>query len=150
GRVLAQSGNYREALQAKSLLAASLEPDPRAYAKLIEGEIELHRNQAQQALDRFLEARQFADTSMGRFVSGRAYLALGRFTEAYSEFETWLKRNGEAVSLFLDELPTFRYVPPVYLEMARAQEGLHSVKAAESYQRFLAFKTSDDERTVVE
>jgi hypothetical protein len=61
----------------------------------------------------------------------------GSFTEADSEFELCLKRRGEASAVFLDDVPTLRLVPPVYYFLARAQEGLKSPAAAESYRTFL-------------
>jgi hypothetical protein len=40
----------------------------------------------------------------------------------------------------LDEVPTYRLVPPVYYYLGRAQEGLKSPAAADSYKTFLAIK----------
>jgi len=42
--------------------------------------------------------------------------------------------------VFLDEVPTLRYLPAVYYHMGRAQEGLKSPGAADSYRAFLAIK----------
>jgi len=44
----------------------------------------------------------------------------------------------------LDDIPTFRYLPPVYYYLARTQEGLHSPAAADSYKMFLALRKTDD------
>jgi hypothetical protein len=51
-----------------------------------------------------------------------------------------LKRRGEATALFLDESPTYHLFPPVYYYLGRAQEGLKSPAAADSYKTFLAMK----------
>ena len=48
-----------------------------------------------------------------------------------------LKRKGEATSIFLDDFPSYRYFAPVYYYLGRAQEGLKSPAAKESYQKFL-------------
>jgi serine/threonine protein kinase/tetratricopeptide (TPR) repeat protein len=121
-------------------LAKGLGPDPQAEAKIIEGEILLKQGKARDAIQTLLEARKLADTWLGRFDLGRAYLEAGEFTEAYSEFEVCLKRRGEATALFFDEVPTYRIFPAVYFYMGRSQEGLKSPAAAESFKAFLAIK----------
>jgi len=121
-------------------LSASLETDGQAYGKLIEGERELERNQARRALQFFEEAKKLADTWMGRFDLARAYVALGAFAEAETELEACLKRRGEVTALFLDESPTYHLFPPVYYYLGRAQEGMKSPAATESYKTFLALR----------
>ncbi len=117
-----------------------LDADPQAYGKLIEGEIQLKRGRPQEALKSFLESRKIADTWMGRFDAGRAYVEAGAFAEAESELEICQKRRGEVTALFLDESPTYYLFPPVHYYLGRAQEGLKSPAASESYQTFIAIK----------
>ena len=81
---------------------------------------------------------------MGRFDLGRAYVALEAYAQAGSELETCIKRRGEATALFLDEVPTYHLFPPVYYYLGRAQEGLKSPAAAESYKTFLGLKQNAD------
>jgi eukaryotic-like serine/threonine-protein kinase len=140
----------QKALGLARQLADRLQPDPQAYGKLIEGEIELKNKKPQEALKLFLDSRKIADTWMGRFDAARAYLEAGGFAQGYSELELCLKRRGEATALFLDELPTYHLFPPVYYYLGRAQEGLKSPAAAESYKTFLAFKASEDKDPLVE
>jgi hypothetical protein len=71
---------------------------------------------------------------------GFASLEAGAFTEAYTEFDLCLKRRGEATSVFMNDLPSYRYFPQVYYYLGRAQEGLKSPAAKESYQAFLKIK----------
>ena len=97
--------------------------EPQAYAKLIEGNIALQKEDARGAIKAFSEANNFLDTWIGRFDLGRAYLAASAFTEADSEFDRCIKRRGEALALFLDESPTYSYFPPVYYYQGRAREG---------------------------
>jgi tetratricopeptide (TPR) repeat protein len=130
-------------------LATGLEADPQAYAKLIEGEIQLQHGKPQQALKLFLDSRSVADTWMGRFDAGRAYVEAGAFAEAESELEVCLKRRGEATALFLDESPTYHLFPLVYYYLARAQEGLKSPAAADSFKTFLAIKQGPDRDPLV-
>lgn len=97
------------------------------------------------ALNLFREAQAIVDTWLGHFALGRAYLKADAYTEAYSEFETCLKRNGETTSIFLNDLPSFNYFPSVYYYLGRAQEGLGSDAAVQSYQKFLSIKEKADE-----
>jgi tetratricopeptide (TPR) repeat protein len=132
--------NYPKALGVAQQLGSRLKPDSQAYAKLIEGEVELQRGKPQEAIKFFLESRKIADTWMGRFDAARAYIEAGAYPEADSELEVCLKRRGEATALFLDESPTYHLFPPVYYYLGRAQEGLHSSAASDSYKEFLAMK----------
>lgn len=117
-----------------------LDADPQAYGKLLEGEIQLKQSKAQDALKLFLDSRKIADTWMGHFDAGRAYVELGAFAEAGSELDACQKRRGEATALFLDESPTYYLFPPVYYYLGRAQEGLKSSAAQDSYKSFIDIK----------
>jgi len=141
---LLESGKETRALAIATRLGAQLEPEQQHYGKLIEGETLLKRGQAREAVAKFEEGKRLADSWLLRFDRGRAYLDLGAFTEAEADFENCAKRRGEATALFLDDVPTFHYFPPVYYYLGRAQEGLHSANAAESYKQFLAIKTKGD------
>jgi len=121
-------------------LGARLEPEPRAYAKLIEGLLAEKKGRANEAITAFIEAQKIVDTWIGRLALGRAYLRAGAFAEAHSELEKCDKRRGEAAAVFLNDIPSFRYVPQVYYYLGRAQEGLKSPAARESYQKFLKIK----------
>jgi tetratricopeptide (TPR) repeat protein/predicted Ser/Thr protein kinase len=148
-RLYLDTSDESKALNLARRLAAQLEPDPQAYAKLIEGEVGLKHHKSQEALKLFLESRKLADTWMGRFDAGRAYVEAGAFAEAGSELEVCLKRRGEATALFLDESPTYHLFPPVYYYLGRAQEGLKSPAASESYKTFLAMKEKGDKEALV-
>jgi Flp pilus assembly protein TadD/predicted Ser/Thr protein kinase len=139
-RVYAEAGLDGKALALASELGKSSEPDPSAYAKLIQGEVLLHKGSAREALKLFEEGQKLADTWLGRFDLGLAYLAANQFAEAYSELELCLKRRGEATALFLDDIPSYHYFPPVYYYLGRAQEGLKSPAAADSYKAYIATK----------
>lgn len=122
-------------------LGGQLDSDPQAYGKLIEGEIQLKHGKPQDALKLFLDARKIADTWMGHFDAGRAYVEAGAFTGADSELEACQKRHGEAAALFLDDSPTYYLFPPVYYYLGRAQEGLKSPAASDSYKAFVEAKS---------
>jgi tetratricopeptide (TPR) repeat protein/predicted Ser/Thr protein kinase len=149
-RLYIEAGQEAKARALAAELGKRLEADPQAYAKLIEGEILLKRGSAAEAIRSFQEAQKLADTWIGRFDLGRAYLAASAFPEADSELELCLKRRGEATEAYLNELPTYHYVPSVYYYLGRAQEGLKSPGAAESYKTFLAVKEKATHDPLVE
>ena len=139
-----EAGKADRAAAIASELEGQLEAEAQHYGKLIEGEALLKGGQARAAIAKFEEAKRLADSWLVRFDRGRAYVDLGAFTEAEADFENCMRRRGEATAVFLDDVPTFHYFPPVYYYLGRAQEGLHSPNAAESYKQFLAMKTKGD------
>ena len=139
-QVYVAAGQEAKALQLVAPLSQRLETEPQVYAKLIAGEARLKRANAREALNSFQEAQKLADTWLGHFDMGLAYLAASAYTEASSEFDVCLKRRGEATSVFLDDVPSYHILPAVYYYQGRAREGLHSPGAAESYKAFLAIK----------
>ena len=150
GRIYVDAGQYAPAQALISQISSRLDPDSQAYGKLLEGEVLLKRGDAKRAIASFSEAQRLSDTWVGRLDLGRAYIEAGAFTEADSELEKCLKRHGEASAIYLDDVPTFRALPPVYYYLGRAQAGLKSAAAAvESYQAFLAIKEKGDEAGLV-
>ena len=121
-------------------LASELQAEPQSYAKLIEGEIALKNKDPRQAIKLFLEAQALLNTWISRFDLGRAYLEAGAYPQADSEFDQCINRRGEALSLFLDEEPTYGYLPPVYYYQGRVREGLKTARFAESYRAYLAIR----------
>jgi tetratricopeptide (TPR) repeat protein/predicted Ser/Thr protein kinase len=139
-QVYVAAGQEAKALALVAPLSQRLETEPQIYAKLISGEALLKKGNAHDALNSFGEAQKLADSWLGHFDMGRAYLDAGAFTEASSEFDVCLKRRGEATSVFLDDVPSYHLLPAVYYYQGRAREGLNSPGAAESYQTFLTIK----------
>jgi eukaryotic-like serine/threonine-protein kinase len=139
-----QAGRRDKALAAAGALRKRLEPEPQAFAKIIEGRIAEKESRFADALRAYAEARVQIDTWLGRLFAGEAYLAAGAFAEAHSEFEACLKRRGEAASVFLKDVPTFRYFPRVYYDLGRVQEGLKSPRAKASFEAFLKIKARDE------
>lgn len=129
-------GEIAKARELASGLASELQIEPQAYAKLLEGEAALKERDARGAVKLFTEANNLLDTWIGRFDLGRAYLDMGAFVEADSEFDRCIKRRGEALALFLD-LPTYAWFPPVYYYQGRAREGMKSAGFSESYKKYL-------------
>jgi len=138
--IMLGAGKQSRARELAAALAAMPSPEPQAYARLVQGEIDLLEGKYPEAIKAFHEAQDQLDTWIGHLALGRAYLAAGQFPEAYSEFETCLRRRGEAASVFLDDLPTMNRLPRIYYYLGRAQEGLKSPGAKESYKKFLEIK----------
>jgi tetratricopeptide (TPR) repeat protein/predicted Ser/Thr protein kinase len=137
GLIFAQLGETAKARALANGLSSELQIEPQAYAKLIAGELALKAGSARDAIKLFTEANALLDTWIGRFDRGRAYLDAGAFAEADSEFDQCIKRRGEAILLFMDEVPTYGYFPPVYYYQGRVREGLKSSGFADSYRAYL-------------
>jgi serine/threonine protein kinase/tetratricopeptide (TPR) repeat protein len=140
GRLFIEAGQLPKGLAVAAQLSDSTEPARQLYGKLLLGEAKLKSGDIKQAIALFDSAQNMSDTWLGRFDRGRAYLERGSFTEAYSDFEVCLKRQGEVSALLLDDMPTFRLLPPTYYYMGRAQEGLKSPAAKESYKKFISLQ----------
>ena len=138
--VFIEAGQVARAKTIAADLSKRLEPEPQVYAKLIAGELQLHQGDARGAIQSFGDAQKLSDTWLGRFYLGRASLEAGAFAQASSEFDTCQQRRGEATSIFLDDEPSYHDFPPVQYYLGRAQEGLHSAGAVDSYKTFLAIK----------
>ncbi len=143
-RIFLAAGKIEDAGKIAKTLSARLEADPQAYAKVIEGEIFLKTGKAGDAVRSFQEAQKISDTWLGHFDLGRAYVEAKAYPEADAQFEICTKRRGEVTALFLDESPTFHLYPPVLYYRGRAQEGLGSPNASQSYKAFLAIKEKGD------
>jgi Flp pilus assembly protein TadD len=144
-RVFVQAGAAARAKMLADSLASELQAEPQAYAKIVEGESALKAGDARLAIKLFTEANTLLDTWIGHFNLGRAYLEAGGFTQADSEFDRCIARRGEAMSLFLDEEPTYGLFPPVYYYQGRVREGLKNAGFAESYKRYLSIRGQSKE-----
>lgn len=137
GLIFAQLGQSDKVKTLADGLANELQPEPQAYAKLLAGEIALKAGDAHAAIRSMTDANTALDTWIGRFELARAYLEAGAFAEADSELDRCIKRRGEAILLFMDEVPTYGYFPPVYYLQGRVREGMKSAGSSESYQKYL-------------
>ncbi|MGE5360613.1 MAG: protein kinase domain-containing protein [Bacteroidales bacterium] len=141
-RVLIAAGAGPEAATLSQELGAQLEPNRRAYGKLIEAELAVSKRQFADGLEALRAAQKLADVWLGRFALGRLYLEAKRDAEAVSEFDLCRKRSGEATSVFLNDRPTYRYLATVPYWLARAQEGLGLTSAAQAnFRLFLTTRT---------
>ena len=145
GRTFVDAGEIAKARLLIDDLAGELQAEPQAYAKLIEGQIALKSGNARQAIKVLLEANGLFDTWIGHFDLGRAYFDSGAFPQADAEFERCIKRRGEAISLFLDEDPTYGYFPHVYYYQGRVREELKTERFKEAYREYLNIRGNSTE-----
>ena len=117
---------FAKAQKLATSLSSALSSESQAYGKIVDGLIALKRKDANEAIRQITAANNLLDTWIGRFDLGRAYLEAGAFTEADSEFDQCMKRRGEAIELFMDNVPTYAYFPPVYYYQGRVREGMKS------------------------
>ncbi|MEW5981888.1 MAG: protein kinase [Acidobacteriota bacterium] len=149
GRELAKAGQAKEAFEIVRRLLQRLDAESLANARVLEGEIALEEDDPRKAIERFKTAQQFADSWLGRFGLGRAYLAAGAVAESDSEFDLCQKRRGEAAAVLLDDVPTYRMFAPVLYYQGRVRQELGSPDAATVYEAFVALKQGGDEQGLV-
>jgi tetratricopeptide (TPR) repeat protein len=136
-RLFVKAGQKGWASQLARRLEERGQPVPRAYARIISGELALHERRFADAITEFLESIRSADLWLGRFGLGVAYVEAERYAEAISELDACARRRGEATSLFFDDIPTYRYTAVLPYWVGRAQEGLKMASASASYDQFL-------------
>jgi len=140
-----QLGMTDEAAAIGNELLQQVQAQHRAYGSMILGIIDSQAGRHAESLDRLRAAIEFTDFWLARFYLGQAYLAAGSAAEALDEFEICHARRGEASALFLDDLPTWRYLATLPYWRARAQQAIGmNTAAAENYAAFLALRSADD------
>src|SRR5262249_42889249 len=144
-----ETGEIPKAKKLVEGLASGLGSEPRAYAKLVLGEIALKQHDTKTAIQLVNEANDLLDTWIGRLDLGRAYLEAGAFAEADSEFDRCIRRRGEALELFMDDMPTYSYLPIVYYYEGRVREGLKSPGFGDFYRNYLDIRGKSSEDPLV-
>jgi tetratricopeptide (TPR) repeat protein/tRNA A-37 threonylcarbamoyl transferase component Bud32 len=143
-----ESGQISKAQTLAAGLASELQAEPQSYAKIIEGMVALKRGDNRQASTTLTDATKLFDTWISHFELGQAYLEAGLFVESDSEFDKCIQRRGEVLELFMDDTPTYGYLPDVYYYQGRVREGLKSPGFAEPYRTYLSIrgKAGEDPR----
>jgi tetratricopeptide (TPR) repeat protein len=138
-RVFMATGRIAEARALAAELAGELQVQPRAYAKIIEGELALQQDRVGEAVDLFGPTGRTLDLWLAHFNLGVAYVRAGHYAEAMAEFDTATKRKGEAAAVFLDDIPSYRYLATLPYWFGRAQEGVGMQSTAiDSFKEFLS------------
>jgi tetratricopeptide (TPR) repeat protein/tRNA A-37 threonylcarbamoyl transferase component Bud32 len=140
-RMLLAAGKESDARSIAEELGGRLQPKSRAYAKIIEGEIARRRHRLVESVEASQAAQKLADLWLARFTLGVGYVEAEHYAEGLAELDACQRRRGEATALFLDDIPTFRYLAPLPYWLGRAKEGLGLKSAADQhYQAFLAIR----------
>jgi eukaryotic-like serine/threonine-protein kinase len=141
-RVLSASGRTADADRIADELGSALPPRSRAYARVVRATTLLDRGRSAEALDQLKEAQRLADLWIVRFLMGVAYVEGKAYAEALSELDIVDKRRGEATAVFLDDVPSYRYMAPLSYWLGRAHDGLGARDAAERHLRaYLALRS---------
>jgi serine/threonine-protein kinase len=134
----ADAGAYSKATAIAARFRDKVGAVNQATALLIDGYAQMAKAPVD-SIATFRNAQKALDTWLGHVFLGQAYLAAKDPVAAQAEFETCLNRSGEALAAFVDDIPTARYLPPVWYYLAQSEEGLNANSAKESYRHFLAF-----------
>ena len=148
GQLFVKLGDLERAESAATRLIASTPRDRRAFGHTLQAEVSLNRGDHNAALDHARKAIDLITLWDTRFVRARTYLQTGENVTALAEFED-LRRDGEALSRYLDDIPTFRVYAEIPYWIGRAQEARGNQRAANrSFQEFLEFRDlgRDDEQ----
>lgn len=122
-------------------LVAELSPQRRGYGLMLQAMQDQAAGRNVEAVDKLRSALNLADQWLVRFQLGKAYLDAGDAAAALAEFEAAYARRGEAVALFLDDVPTFRYLATLPYWTAQAELKLGMREAAErNLNAFLALR----------
>jgi len=147
--IYVEAGDIPKAQKLSTSLSAALPNESQAYGKIIAGLIALKRKDNNEAIRQMNAAQGLLDTWIGHFDLGRAYLEAGAFTEADSEFDQCMNRKGEAIELFMDNVPTYAWFPPVYYYQGRAQEGMKRHGFENLYKTYLSVRGQSTDDPIV-
>ena len=133
-----QAGDLEQARAVATDMAGQGDAQAAAYAQMLQGMILEIEGAATDAVLELREAIDKADLWLIRYQLGKTYLQAGYHMQALDELMEAKERAGEAASVFMDDLPTFRMAAELPYWAGRAQEGMNMQAAArESYQEFV-------------
>lgn len=134
-------GETGQSAELAAVMGDTLQAQSRAYSLMIEAQVLLAQQTNIKALDKLREALAMADLWLIRFHLAQAYMKEGYAAEALDEVTICETRRGEATALFLDDLPTWRYMATLPYWKGRAQQQLGIEAAArENLQAFLSLR----------
>ena len=142
--VLIESGRDADARKVAAMLEGELQVQTGAYARIVTAQIAARDRRHADAIEALRDSIKRHDTWFARYLLGRVYVDAEHFTEAMAEFELALKRRGEATDAFFSDLPTIRYLPPLYYWLGRAQEAVGVSEARKNYERYAALRGESD------
>ena len=150
GRIFAAAGRAPRAKELAAELETSLVPDTQAYGMTLRGELQLLEGDARGAVQTFQQSLKLVDSWQTRYLLGRAYLVAEAYTEADAEFDACVSRKGEATAVYLDDVPTWRLMAPVYYYRGVTRSALKSISGAtDAFKTFVEFKSGGDENSAL-
>ncbi len=131
-------------------LSQQLQAQDRAYAKILEGRIAVKQRRFADAVEAFNAVKKLADLWAARFDLGVAFIEAGHYAEGLAELEECKKRRGEATAIFLNEIPSYRYIAtlPYWLGRAQQELGMRDAAAA-NYKEYLDLRSSSPDDPLV-
>jgi len=122
-------------------LSNQLQPQRRAYGAMLVALQELAAGNTVNAVDTLNAALELSDLWLIRLQLGKAYLQAGYAAEALAEFEAAKSRRGEASAIFLNDVPTFRYLAelPYWTALAQFEIGMTDA-ARQNLESFLELR----------
>ena len=150
-RALASVGRDAQARELAFELSSRTEGYSRVYAQMLQAELAIRARRPVDAVEYLRAAQKTVDLWLVHYLLGVAYVNAGRFQEALAELDVCATRRGEATAVFLDDVPTFRYLAPLPYWTGRAQEGMGlAPRAVESYQQFLSLRPDGTDALTVD
>lgn len=140
GSVFVIANREAEARKIIAELASRLSDLDRSGAKVIEAEIALAQRRPAEAVSLMREAKALGDLWLVTLHSGVAYYAAGSYPQALAAFEECERRAGEMTSVFLDDVPTYRYRVTLLYWLGQARAALGQASAAPTLQEFLSHR----------
>jgi eukaryotic-like serine/threonine-protein kinase len=149
GRIFAAAGRAPRAKEMAAELDKSLVPDTQALGMTLRGEIQLIEGDVRGAVATFVQSLKTSDTWMTRYLLGRAYAQAGEYQDADREFDNCERRKGEATAIYIDDVPTWRLIAPLYYYTGTARAALKRSTAADSFRAFVELKRDGDEKSAL-
>jgi hypothetical protein len=128
-------------------LDKSLVLETRALGLTLLGEIQLIENDVRGAVSTLQQSLKIADTWMTHYILGRAYLLGQDFQLADTEFDKCESRKGEATAVYIDVLPRWRLIAPLYYYTGLTRSALKRATAADAFRTFVELKKGGDEKS---
>jgi hypothetical protein len=110
GQSLVKIGSTDRVEEIAKLLIDSTSPESRSYGKLLRGELARTQRDFVRAEALVKDALRDVDGWLAHLALGGIYLERGSFPEASSELDRCRERRGEASAVFLDDVPSLRYL----------------------------------------
>lgn len=150
GKIYAALEQWERVEATGAEIAKGFTPEPQSCSKVLRGISFLGQGNPGEAIATIQDGLETLDSWMGHFALGKAYLKAGDYPSAHSEFETCLKRKGEAASVYLNDIPSFYVFPAVYYYLGLTQEAMKSGAARKTFEKFLTIKAKADGDWMVE